>query len=701
MRERKVFLIFILLFTVSYVSGLIYEHRINGKSGEEYITTEGTVYKEVWNSEKDLVLETGDYFGRVLVKNVSFAKRFIGKRIKLTGKVSVPESARNPGGFSQAAFLAGKNIYHVMECDMISETEGFAFSLRAIGSAIRQKAEAATAELMGDNRGFMLGVMTGDSSALDKEMKSYVRLSGISHLFAVSGMHVEYVLMPFQKGVRRKSIGIGVRSVLCIIPIIFFAILTGLSPSVVRAAAGTSYGLVAKAVKRKPDPLNAIGVGGIICLALYPLATKDTGFILSFGAVLSAYFLLPVIKKIKKKESKLFDIISYGLAVNIGLLPVMIYKYGAFSPVGILITVIASPLSAVLCVFGYASVLLYAFPFTRYIAKIISYGLTSVTKLIEKISETGALIPNIRLPIYYAWLIAAFYAVCIFLTAKEKKKTRMLAAILFFVFLLLFTYMAVKKNQAKIIWFDVGQGSCALVQTEEGKRILIDGGTGYTDVSDLLNKNGYRRIDYVIVSHGDEDHSGGIYDVLRNNSVKALIVPDNPDDANCAELASLAEENNIKVIKISESCRMKMSKNSELTMYFYRDSASLNNSSVVVQLNAEGRSVLFPGDLEIKGEKKLAESGIIGECDIVTASHHGSGGATGNTLLELTKPRLSVISVGKNNFYGHPAAETLERLNTAGINILRTDRDGAVIVRLFADYIGADTWLTEKKLIIR
>ena len=698
MRRHILFVIFVILCLVSFVAFKVYESSINCAENE-YVKLEGVMYKEVWNGKKDCVLETSSYFGRVLLKGVS--RDMNVTRVSVSGTLTSPERERNPEGFNQAAFLAGKNIYHILEVKQTEKKDGIPFSIRAFGSYMRSGTESAITELMGDDRGFIIGVMTGDTSALDSDEKSSIRLSGISHLLAVSGMHVGYVLMPFKAGVKRKRIGLATRTVICVLPLLLFAVLTGLSPSVVRAVSMTAYMLSAKAAKGKADYLTGIGLGGIICLLLYPMAIADTGFILSFGAVISAYAIIPILKKHRKKESRFFNLISFGLAVNIGLFPISIYKFGTVAPAGILLTLIAAPLSAALCVFGYITAFLYMIPVTRYLGTALSYGLKTVARLMNFVSENGAKLPVLRLPVYFAYIAAAVYIGTAVIILKPKRIYKAAAAILCLASITLFTVKIIERNEAKILWLDVGQGSCAFVRTEGGKNLLFDGGNGYTDICEILRKNGYFTLDAIVLSHGDSDHIEGIFDAVKNLTVDNLILSDNPGDKNAAELKKTAEEKGINIIEIERNTTISLDDNTRMDVYFYRDISSLNNSSLVVQLTSNEGSAVFPGDLEFEGEKKLSESGFICDCDILTASHHGSKGATGNTLLDVTKPELTVISVGKKNRYGHPNEEMLRRLEERNIFYLRTDRDGAVKATFDESEIKVKTWLTRRSITIK
>ena len=703
-RHRIFFLLFILGIAASWAAlqwyqGCPYESE----------TVTGTVYREVWNTENQAVLEPSDRLVRILLTGSSL-NTLNGRKVAVQGQLRQPERARNPGGYSQRDYLYGKNVLLVLEVTSITEVSGTPVNGRALGSRVRVHIEQILSKYMDEQElRFLLGVMTGDTSGLEDSEKAWVRLSGLSHLMAVSGMHVTYILMPVKHLVKRKKWDIALRSGLCLVPLAAFTTVAGFTPSVIRAAVMCGCHLVAKIVNRKADFLNTFGLAGCMCLLVYPMAVADTGFVLSFGAVLAGHMLTePMTRFIARrrkgrKAGRVWDSFCYGLAVNIGLLPVMLYKFNMLSLAGVLIGVAAAPLSAAMCILGYFTCIIGAVPMLEVLAVVFSKSLTTVTGALVILAQGGSKLPVFRTVSPPLWLIGLYYGLLWWLVRGREHVSgrRMLAAVS--AAAIIVTVVGIfGRCPVKIIWFDVGQGSCALICTADGTTMLIDGGNGYTNVSSLLWKNGISGLDFVVLSHGDSDHSEGLKAVLEEHSVHYLLVPANPEDEKAMEMAAAAKDKGIETAYLSDIAYVTMSEGIQAELYCRPVRNSFNDSSVVVQLMTASGCVLFPGDLEQKGEQLMAEGNFLRPCDVVTAAHHGAANGTGDYMLDMAKPYFTVISVGRKNRYGHPKEAMLKRLEQRQIDVLRTDTDGAIIMCYGSDgTIGVEKWLQREKLQYR
>lgn len=673
----------------------------------------GIVYREVWNKKNQAVLEPFDRSVRILLTGVEGADAYIGKTVRVQGIPKQPEGDRNPGGYSQKEYLYSKNVRFTMDGKSLQKypvdsSPGIGLHPRVIGSRIRNSIEEILSVYMDEeDLHFLLGVMTGDTSRLDEDEKEWIRLSGLSHLMAVSGMHVTYMMMPVRSLVKRKRMDIALRSGLCLIPLGIFTTVAGFTPSVVRAAIMCGCNLIARIVHRKADFLNTLGLAGCVCLFLYPMGVTDTGLVLSFGAVLSGYFMSGRVAKLfcRKEGAKapVIDALCYGLAVQIGLLPIMLYQFNMVSFAGLFLSIAAAPLAAAMCILGYLICILGAIPLLDFFAGLISYILTAVTGALTAVSRGGSVLPALRTVSPPIWLMLLYYGVLWWLLWGRKHFTgKRLFAAAAALTIVCISGIVCTRAPVKIIWFDVGQGSCALICTRDGAKVLIDGGNGFTDVSGLLWKNGVSHIDAVILSHGDSDHCEGLNAVIEEHAVDCLYVPDNPEDNNAMVLAEKAAEKGIETVFVSGRASMILSDTVRAELYSHPVESSFNNSSLVVQLISDFGCVLFPGDLEAEGERLLTEGDFLSQCDTVTAAHHGASNGTGELLLARTKPYFAVISVGKNNFYGHPTEQLLKRLEAYGVKVFRTDQDGAILMDYGSNgMIGVVKWLPREKLQYR
>ena len=184
----------------------------------------------MWNRTDQAVLEPSDKSVRILFTGLDIAEH-AGKKVTVTGLLKQPEAARNPGGYSERDYLYGKNVLLIMEAKSIEELSGYTLNIRAMGSRLRAYIEKILSQYIDEqDMSFLMGVMTGDTSGLEKSEKNWIRLSGLSHLMAVSGMHVTYILMPVKCLVKRRNIDIALRSSLCLVPLAVFAAVAGFTP---------------------------------------------------------------------------------------------------------------------------------------------------------------------------------------------------------------------------------------------------------------------------------------------------------------------------------------------------------------------------------------------------------------------------------------------------------------------------------------
>ena len=260
------------------------------------------------------------------------------------------------------------------------------------------------------------------------------------------------------------------------------------------------------------------------------------------------------------------------------------------------------------------------------------------------------------------------------------------------------------SKNLQVTVLDVGQGDCIFIRDREGKKMLVDGGSsdlssvGTYRIEPFLLSQGVRKLEYVFVTHGDADHINGIQELLQNQKqgveIDALVLP--PEeymDEKLLHLAEIAKENGTKVLTIYSGeevgtylkCIAPLTtRKNEHTRGRMEEVPRLeagNEASVVLELKDGAFRMLLTGDLEGRGEEQLVESGVLESCPILKAGHHGSKNSGSEEFLQIVKPRLTLISAGIENRYGHPHEETLERLQEIGSEVLSTQDHGAITLR--------------------
>jgi len=575
----------------------------------------------------------------------------VGRRVKVSGKLSLPQSRRNPGGFDYRLYLKGQGVYTIMEVSKyrISAHE-INRPLSHFLALSKGKFYAALKPYMDDESfSVMAGLLFGDKSYMEEELYDEFRQTGIAHILAVSGLHVSLLYSAIEKIMKRKG---PVTSVISIVVLYCYVSLSSFSVSVIRAAIMISLRILAFHLKRRYDMVCAAAVTAIGFLLVNPYQLFDSGFQLSFTAAYTMGVALPYInikflKFANRKRSELlyrFGKFFIPLAViQIGMLPLTCFHFLQFSPVSLLINPIAIALAGIILPSGIVPYII-SLLLPRLITVISAGPLITFLKALcisDKLAVNLGLsydvpaLPALYVVLYYMIFFWYFSETRALLNRKHKQKPLALIAAALIGF-----WIIIPKgyNMPDVCFADVGQGDCAIISVD-GYHIMIDGGGSYyknigkDTIKPILLKNGITSIDLAIVSHSDRDHSKGLYELADCFPIKE-IYDDNRENSNCT--VCLAEINGCKY--------------------------------------------LFMGDADISRENAIISANPGISCDVIKLGHHGSATSTGENFLSLVNPELGIISCGLNNSYGHPADRVVELLQKSGIIYGRTDMEGAICV---------------------
>lgn len=265
----------------------------------------------------------------------------------------------------------------------------------------------------------------------------------------------------------------------------------------------------------------------------------------------------------------------------------------------------------------------------------------------------------------------------------------------------LFILIPIRKMYPMVAFIDVGQGDGIFMRTANGTTWLIDGGSsdvqnvGKYRIIPFMNYYGEKSIDYACVSHGDQDHISGVRELLLEKKIRHLVLTAvSETDETVRKLADLAVSNGAQVIYINEDTRWESGGWQFWCLYPGREAKekSENDQSMVLRVNASGTIFLFTGDISSEVENVLNKDGI-SDVDVLKTAHHGSGYSSSEEFLKASKAKMAVISCGRKNRYGHPAPETLERMQKANIQVYITMKTGAVIMPCKKGKFLLQTWL--------
>ena len=634
-----------------------------------------------------------------------------GNRILITGTVSFFEHATNPGNFDRKFYYQKQGIHALIWAENIQQEDDSCWFFREKLAELRQTCAEKLKTSLGEKYGGgMCAVLLGDKSSLDEEMKELYQKSGIGHILAISGLHMSFLGIGVYRMLRKAGFGFGISGGMGIVFLIFYTCMTGGSISAVRALIMFIIRIGADITGRTYDMATSLSVAAAVIALIQPLYLLDAGFWLSFGAVFAVAVISPALEKSRILPTR----ICAGASIQAVLLPFLLYWYFEIPPYSMILNLLVLPLMPFVLISGIIGIIFSApvsvlgslfLQVCRYILMFYEKASAFTMELPYGRIVTGR--PTVVLIIIYyifLFLICGLAAGKKADAQKEEKKQlykcsrKMFAAVLCVLPLCfcLFTGLSYrKKGEIRITMIDVGQGDRLYIRGPEGKNYLMDGGS--TDEADVgkyrlepfLKSQGVKTLDYVFVTHGDEDHINGIRELLENQKlgicIRTLVVPpvEIPDEK-LWELAVLASENGTRVATIQKDQKISEGKMEWkcLGPPIDYDGEPGNAASLVMSLQYEEFDMLFTGDVEAEGEELLVKNSISADdYDVLKVAHHGSRNSTSEAFLAWASPEIALISAGKGNRYGHPHEETLERLDSVKCKIFVTSECGAVSIR--------------------
>lgn len=670
------------------------------------------------------LIEEGEYYNKYIFKNdigdkfLLYLKNEIiienNTLINIKGTIELPSKQRNKGGFDYSKYMYSQGLYGSIFVKEISDIEILCKKeLNIIQSIQNSILDSFKKLLPREHFGIILGMVIGDTFYISDEIEDAFKNSGITHLLAVSGSNVSYIIL-VTKFLFDKIFGKRISNYITIVMVILFIFISGATPSVVRAGVMAIILIMSEILSKQPSILSTIATSAIIILIYNPITICDVGFILSFGGTLGIILLNDSIKNYFTKKfsilenNKVFifflDIFTVTISAQIILLPVMCYYFNTISIISIFTNLLVGPFVGIITILGLIMYVLSLISIS--LAQVVSYSLYILVSIIILISKLCSKIPyaNLLLPtptlyiviIYYLMVFKLFCKISHTHNAMLKKCINILIILLVVIIIIL---NVLPKDYIEVNMIDVGQGDSILVKTNN-YNILVDGGgsenSNYDVGNQILvpylldNTNGI--IDIMFISHFHEDHAEGCISVLEKLKVRKIIIGPQPKNTELLlEVLQIAKEKKIPIIDLKEGDRIILD-NVKFEMISPKkiiDNNDLNNNSMVIRMKYVETEMLFTGDIE-----KEAESSIIEKIttrnkeyklnvDILKVAHHGSKTSSSAKFLEKIKPKIAIISLGKNNKFGHPNEEVIKRLEELHCEILRTDESGEISLKIY------------------
>lgn len=630
----------------------------------------------------------------------------VGNTIQVEGSVSFFSKATNPGNFDQKFYYQKQGIHARIWADEVKIADSSERFLREQLTVLRYTWKKKLVQALGEKYGnCMSAILLGDKSELDADVKDLYQKCGIGHILAISGLHMSFLGIGLYQLMRKLGLGFLPAGGIGIIMLLLYTLMIGESVSSMRALIMFIVRIGADLFGRDYDMLTSLTAAAAIIVWKQPLYLSDAGFLLSFGAILGIAVVFPALKNF----SVIPKTLGVGLSIHLILFPVMLYYYYEFPAYSVFLNLLVVPLmSAVLGAGIMGSLLLLVWNRAGYTVLQICKGILWLYECVGNIAVRlpfGRVVIGRPAKIWILFYYLILSAVCILVleTRKRDRKSGNNHRIrLLYQFMLpglpimfcLFCRIDQKSMSGiEVTALDVGQGDSLYICSSSGSNYLIDGGSsdvscvGQYRIEPFLKSKGVGTLDYVFISHGDEDHINGIRELLENQllgvKIHTLVLPsEHVLDEGLTELAGIAAANDTKVVTIQ--CGQQIS-DAGMVLTCLAPSEAYdgeigNASSMVLLLQYQEFDMLFTGDVEKEGEDALSESGILKNCDVLKVAHHGSKNATSERFLKQVSPEIALISAGHENQYGHPHEETIQRLEECGSRIYDTQDCGAIIL---------------------
>lgn len=684
-----------------------------------------------------------------LEEDSDFLRPALGSRILAEGELSAFSAARNPGEFDYREYYRSLKLHYRMFADSWQvQKAGVRWGRECqyrlsvyIGRILKRIADPRDA-------GIFQAAILGEKSWLDEKTRALYQRNGIAHLLAISGLHLSLVSTAVYGTLRRLGAGYGKAGLIGGILLAWYAGMTGASPSVLRALIMALCGFLAAYLGRTYDLPSAWGVAVFLLLWDNPYRLCQAGVQLSFGAVAGIALMAEKrseedkkknmpdseerfarrakqteekcgsaagwMQNIQKTGAKLGEMFSYSMGMQAVTLPFVLYHFFQIPLYGIFLNLLVVPLMGIVVASGVAGVLLGSIwlPAGRFAAgsgHVILSLYENLCRLWEKMPGSVLILGRPQL-----WQIAVYFGVFAAAAVAWREGKRRYPGFLVAIMPLLLLQLPVRGMQ--VTFLDVGQGDGICICTR-AVTILVDGGStdqkslGENRLEPFLKSRGIARVDYAIVSHGDQDHINGLLYLLekREIAVRTLILPGAGAGEEIYEhMEQLAREQGGEVWWMSRGDDLRAGRLEITCIYPEHEGENFrdrNEHSLVLQVDYGDFHMLLTGDMSGEGERRLMElerSEHAGEegtgpaqFQILKLAHHGSRYSTTGEWLDWLKPDWAVVSYGEGNRYGHPGQQVLQALDKRGIRIWKTAESGAVSLRTDGRRIWWEPWIQE------
>lgn len=671
------FYLIVILFTIFYVTIRIHLPVFTiYAEGKQTLT--GKIVAIKWKGESTtFTIHAREKILVTVYQNIENYQ--LGDMVKIEGVLEKPTRNRNFHLFSYQKYLESIHIYWVMK----NPTMHLIKKNTALFYQIKNKMIAKIKTY--PHFAYYMAFLLGDTSYISQEMLDSYRMNGISHLLSISGMHIGLlsgILLWFFKRMKIKE---WKRYVMVILLLLYYVFLTGASPSVIRATFLFILIFLNRQLQLQVSTMQLFIWVAVLSLLVNPYLIYHVGFQFSY---IICFFLILFGKHSQRYKSFLLKSLYISIVAQLASFPILCREYFLVNFLSPLWNLFFVPL---------VSFAIFPLCLLSFLIPFLSVLFDFLVALMEKVSLWGTTLDCLYFPFSDLTLQQTLlYYLLIFLVLSDIPKRRYYTLCLLLVVMVIHYHQALFQKNASFHVLDVSQGDALLlVYPHKEWGILIDtGGNVRTQNYSIAKQTiipylyaiGLKKIKYFITSHGDFDHMGGAIDLVENFKVENVIL-------NCGTLNALEHEF-IKVLdkkKIPYYSCIKSLNIGDKKLYFlnHKDYGNENNNSVVMYTELNHYKFLFMGDAGIEVEEDLIDKYNLKDIDVLKVGHHGSKTSSSKIFIDEINSKYSVISVGKNNRYGHPNDNVLDNLNNS--KIYRTDQDGSIMFKIKNNKLQIET----------
>lgn len=656
-------------------------------------------------SGKTLITYTGDEISELQ----------IGDKYEFSGRLRSPFKSSNPSQFDYGKYLRNFDTFTVFYTDNAKVVDNnltpkwkFLKNLNKIRDKIinvhAQYLKSPNLEILG-------GVVFGDDAVAPPDyIKTSFVNSGLLHILAASGMNVAFIYAFWVFFMRRMRVPFKFMVISGMGIVIIYTFMTGLGASVIRAALMLILVLIGKLIDRDAHTISLLAFVAMLMLMYNPAFINNVGFQLSFIVTFGLLTTANVIFE-KYKNSKIPQWLTSALLIpviaQIWVAPIQMFYFNTFSTYSIIANILSMPFLSVISFGGFiSSIIAMAAPFSDKFCMIIDLILNYVLHAIVFISNLFANLPGSLLTTTHPniFQIFVYYGIVLFFTLSIKNglNQKIVYACTALSLILMLSLINIPSKNLEVIAFDVQNADCFLIKTPQNKYFIIDTGrAGYKGsnaqansiIIKYLKDKGIKNIEGMIITHFDNDHSGGAVDIMKSLNVKQVYINSFDDKSMTSEnIYKTLKELNIPAKIPLNNKSIYNEENFNLQTYI-SNSDKDNEKSIITLLTFKDFDMLFTGDAGTEAFEKLKKN-IPHNVEILKVGHHGGPHVVNSDMLNHLNTKVSVISTGPNSF-GHPNKGTLDILRNT--DIYRTDRHNSIKITSDGQNYTLFTYNKDKK----